>query len=247
MRKFLCELQFNGKNYFGYQINENAKTVQQELQTALKKLFDKEIVAEGCSRTDSGVSAWQYYFCFCADTKLPADRVAYKLNRFLPKDIQCQNSMEVPVDYNLRKKVKSKTYLYKIYDGEHLQPLLNRDAVFVEGKLDVDQMQDCAKVLLGKHNFKSFCNINADTKTFVRTIFNIQVLKEKNFINILITADGFLYNMCRVIAGTLVECGKGKLNKQDLQNLLSVEDRSKNCAKTMPAKALVLHSVNLQS
>ena len=119
--------------------------------------------------------------------------------------------------------------------------------MFVEGELDVDQMQDCANVLVGKHNFKSFCNINADTKTFVRTIFKIEVLKEKNLINILITADGFLYNMCRVIAGTFVECGKGKLNKQDLQNLLSVEDRSKNCAKTMPAKALVLHSVNLQN
>ena len=247
MRKFLVELQFNGKKYFGYQINGGTKTIQLEVENALKKLFDKDIQIEGCSRTDSGVSAKEYYFCFCADTKLPADRVAYKLNRFLPKDIQCQNSFDVPSDFNLRKEIKSKTYQYSIYDGEHLQPLLNKDAVFVNTTLDINKMQECANIFVGKHNFKSFCNINADSKSFVRTIYDIKVIRQDDLIKIYLTADGFLFNMVRVLVGTLVEYGKGKLDKNQIKNLLKLKDRSKNPAKTMQAKGLFLYKINFNN
>lgn len=246
MRKFLCQLQFNGKNYLGYQINGNSKTIQLVLQNALKNLFGQDIIVEGCSRTDSGVSANKYYMCFVAETKLPPDRVAYKLNRFLPNDIQCQFSKEVDLNFDLRQSIKSKTYLYSIYDGEHIKPLLNRDAIFVKGYLNTDQMQKCANELIGTHNFKSFCNINADTKTFIRTLYDIKVLRQDNLIKIYLTADGFLYNMVRVVVGTLVECGKGNLSINDIKNLLTLKDRSKNPAKTMQSKALLLYNIDFK-
>lgn len=120
MRKFLVKLQYNGKNYNGYQANANTKTIQAEVEKAIAKVFSQTITIEGCSRTDSGVSAKEYYFCFCIDTKLPADRVAYKINKYLPNDIQCQQSSEVNNDFVLRQNIISKTYKYSIYDGEHI-------------------------------------------------------------------------------------------------------------------------------
>jgi tRNA pseudouridine38-40 synthase len=246
MRNFLVNVQFNGKNYKGFQINGTQNTVELQIETALFKLFGEKITICGCSRTDAGVSAKEYYFTFLSDTKLPADRVAFKLNRFLPNDIQCQKSSEVPQNFKLRENIKAKTYEYAIYDGEHAKPLLNRFSVFVCGNLNEQNMQKCANLLVGTHNFKSFCNQNAETQSYVRTIENIKIVRTENLIKIYVTGDGFLYNMVRIIAGTLVECGLGKLNEDDIKNLFKVQDRSKNPAKTMNAKGLTLFEVKLK-
>ena len=192
-RKFLIELQYDGKNYLGFQKNGNSKTVELEIEKALFKLFNENITIEVCSRTDRGVSAKKFYFAFVCETKLPEDRVCFKLNRFLPKDIQCQNSYEIPLDYILRKNIQSKTYEYTIYTGKHIKPLLAKNAVFIEDDVDIIKMQNCAKLLLGKHNFKSFCNINDDTTSFERTIFDIRILQEDDFIKMYFTADNFLF------------------------------------------------------
>lgn len=243
MRRFLVKVQFNGKQYAGFQINGEKKTIQLEIENCLQKLFGEKITIAGCSRTDSGVSAKEFYFTFDAGTKLPADRICFKLNRFLPNEIQCQQSSEVDTKFNLRANVESKTYEYSVYDGMHIQPLLNRDAVFVEGKLDVLNMQKCANMLVGKHNFKSFCNYNDDVKTYTRNLIDAKVVRFGDLIKIYLTADGFLYNMVRVVAGTLVECGKGNLGTKDIENLLKICDRSQNIAKTMSPKGLVLEKV----
>lgn len=246
MRKFLVNVQFLGKQYFGFQINGDKKTIELTIESALKKLFDEQIKIDGCSRTDSGVSAKEFFFTFLVDTKLPADRVAFKLNRFLPADIQCQASREVPLDFLVRQNIASKTYEYSIYVGEHVQPLLNRFAVFVPENLDIKKMKDCASALVGKHNFKSFCNYSPDTSTFVREIKQIQIVKDGNLFKFYITANGFLYNMVRVLVGTLIECGKGKLCKEDIKTLFEICDRSKNPAKTMSPKGLVLYQVQFK-
>lgn len=246
MRKFLVNVQFLGKNYAGFQINKGQNTIQEQIEMALKKLFFVDIKIDGCSRTDSGVSAKEFYFTFLVDTKLPADRVAFKLNRFLPNDIQCQNSQEVDLNFLVRDKIGSKTYEYSIYVGNHIQPIYNRFAVFCEGSLDIDKMKKCSKILLGKHNFKSFCNISPDTTTYDRELFDIQIAQNENLIKLYFTANGFLYNMVRILAGTLVECGKGKLNQEDIKNLFAIKDRGKNPAKTMSPKGLVLYKVNFE-
>ena len=246
-RKFLIELQYDGKNYLGFQKNGNSKTVELEIEKALFKLFNENITIEVCSRTDRGVSAKKFYFAFVCETKLPEDRVCFKLNRFLPKDIQCQNSYEIPLDYILRKNIQSKTYEYTIYTGKHIKPLLAKNAVFIEDDVDIIKMQNCAKLLLGKHNFKSFCNINDDTTSFERTIFDIRILQEDDFIKMYFTADNFLYNMVRILAGTMILCGQNKLNENDITNLIEIKDRSKNPAITMQEKGLKLFDIKLKN
>lgn len=245
-RKFLVNVQFFGKQFAGFQINGTANTVQLAIETALKKLFDSNIKIVGCSRTDSGVSAKEFYFTFVADTKLPADRVAYKLNRFLPSEIQCQQSSEVALNFNLRENIKSKTYAYCVYTGNHIMPLLNRFALFVEGDLDLRKMQIASKALVGKHNYKSFCNYNPDISTYDREVLDIKISKQENLLTFYFTANGFLYNMVRILAGTLIECGKGKMDACDIQNLFEVQDRGKNPAKTLSPKALTLFNVQFK-
>lgn len=246
-RKFLIEVQYDGKNYLGFQKNGKSKTIELEIENALYRLFNEQITVEGCSRTDRGVSAKKFYFTFVCETKLPQDRVCFKINRFLPKDIQCQNSYEVPLDFMLRKNIQSKTYEYTIYTGEHIKPLLAKNAVFIEGELDIKNMQDCGSVLLGRRNFKSFCNINADTTTFERNIFDIKILKDEEYIKMYFTADNFLYNMARILAGTIILCGQNKLTKNDIKELLKIEDRSKNPAITMQEKGLKLFDIKLKN
>ena len=245
-RKFLVNVQFFGKQFAGFQINGTANTVQLAIETALKKLFDSNIKIVGCSRTDSGVSAKEFYFTFVADTKLPAGRVAYKLNRFLPSEIQCQQSSEVALNFNLRENIKSKTYAYCVYTGNHTMPLLNRFALFVEGDLDLRKMQMASKALVGKHNYKSFCNYNPDISTYDREVLDIKIVKQENLLTFYFTANGFLYNMVRILAGTLIECGKGKMAACDIQNLFEVQDRGKNPAKTLSPKALTLFNVQFK-
>ena len=246
MRKFLVNVQFWGKQYSGFQINGQKNTIELAIETALKKLFEVDTKIDGCSRTDSGVSAREFFFTFMANTKLPADRVAFKLNRFLPNDIQCQESKEVSANFFVRDNIASKTYEYSIYVGEHTQPLLNRFAVYVPQSLDIKKMKECSAVLIGQHNFKSFCNFSPDTSAYEREVKQIQIVKDGNLIKFYVTADGFLYNMVRVLVGTLVECGKGTIGKQELKDLFLICDRSKNVARTMSPKGLVLYSVQFK-
>jgi tRNA pseudouridine38-40 synthase len=249
MRRFLVNVQFFGKQYAGFQINGDQKTIEKDIEEALKQLFNQDITIIGASRTDSGVSARVFYFTFDVDTKLPYDRVAYKLNRFLPNEIQCQDSKEVDLNYNIRKEIESKTYEYSIYTGEHIMPILNRNAVYIKGDLDLEKMRDCSKALLGNHNFKSFCNYNEDVTSYDRNLFDIKIVRDNDYDNLIkfyLTADGFLYNMVRVIVGTLIECGQNRLSKDDLVKLLNEEDRSKNIAKTMQPKGLILYSVKFR-
>ena len=245
MRKFLVNVEFDGKRYAGFQKNANTKTVQAEIENALKKLFEKDIDIVGSSRTDAGVSARDFYFVFSTDTKLPADRVAYKLNRFLPKDIQCQQSREVKQNFDLRKNILSKTYKYSLYVSNHIKPLLNARALQVDEPLDLEYMQICAQKLVGEKNYKSFCNINADTTSFVRKVEKIEIKQFGDEIEIYITAKNFLYNMVRILVGTLLECGKHKLTPEQLDDLFVQKDRSKNPAKTLPPKALVLFETKI--
>ena len=243
MRKFLVTIQYNGKNYNGWQKNSNSKSVQGEIEDALGKLFSIPVSVEGVSRTDTGVSAKEYYFTFCADTKLPTSRIPFKLNRFLQKDIQAYEAVEVDIDFALRKRVSSKTYVYKIYSSPHLLPLLNRDAYHVKEKLDVEKMNEQAQLLVGKHDFSAFSTKGGDDKNPIKTLYSAHVSQnEDGIISISLTGDGFLYNMVRIIAGTLIDVGRGKID--NISNVLLLKDRQ-NAGLTLPAKALTLQKIEL--
>lgn len=243
MRKFLATIQYNGKNYNGWQKNGNGKTVQDEVENALSKLFETPIQVEGVSRTDGGVSAKEYFITFCVDTKLPTNRIPYKMNRFLQKDVQAYNAIEVDIDFALRKRVRSKTYVYKIYSSPHLLPLLNRDAYHVKEYLDVNKMHEQAQTLVGLHDFSAFCSQGGDDKNPYKTIYFISVKNnDDGTISIIVRGDGFLYNMVRIIAGTLVDVGCGKT--ESVKDVLGSKDRQK-AGLTLPAKALTLQKIEL--
>jgi tRNA pseudouridine38-40 synthase len=238
MRKFLVKIQYNGKNYGGWQRNDNAKTIQGEVESALEKLFGESIETTGASRTDGGVSAYSYPFCFCANTKLPADRVAFKLNRYLPKDIQAFSSQEVDINFDLRKSVTSKTYQYLLYCSPTLLPLLNRDAYFVKTPLDIESMKKGASYLVGKHDLTSFSSKGGDERSHVKTIHSASVESDGTLIKITISASGFPYNGVRIIAGTLLLVGQTS-NPHLIKELLDHPNREK-AGLTLPPKALTL-------
>lgn len=241
-------MEFNGKNYSGWQKQPEQSTVQGEVEKALFKLFGAPIEAHGCSRTDGGVSAEEYVFHFDADTKLPEERVAFKLNRFLPKDIQAQKSVEVPPSMDARKSLKSKTYVYSVYSSPHKRPLLAHECVQVEQPLDLEKMREQAKALVGKHDFASFRTVGyesgADKKSTVRTLYSVEITEQEGVVKMYFCGDGFLYHMVRILAGTLVAVGTGE--EKDLAALLNAKDRSL-AGKTMPPKGLRLYRVEYPS
>lgn len=246
MRRFLLELQFNGKKYAGFQRQKNAITVQSVVEGGLEKLFGAPTFVTGCSRTDAGVSAESYFCHFDADTRLPAERVCYKLNRFLPKDIQAISSKEVGAAFDARKNVKRKTYVYSLYASDHVLPLYSSTCAQVAGNTDADAMERAAAYLTGKRDFAAFRTLGyeegAEKKNTVRTIFNIRFERDGKVIRIYLTGDGFLYNMVRIIVGTLVEVGEGKRTVGSVKEALDGKERQL-AGRTMPPKGLRLYAV----
>lgn len=247
MRRFLLELQFYGRKYAGFQKQGNTtNTVQTVVETALEKLFLTPIEITGCSRTDAGVSAEQYFCHFDADTKLPAERVCFKLNRFLPIDIQAISSKEVAFDFDARKNVTKKTYSYTLYRSEHRLPLYESDGVRVDCNFNLESVKKAAACLQGTHDFAAFRTLgyekNAEKKNTVRTLYDISFQEDGKRIKIYVTGNGFLYNMVRIIVGTLVEAGEGKRTAESVKDALESKQRIKS-GKTMPPKGLKLYRV----
>lgn len=244
MRRFLVKIQYDGRRYSGWQKQKNAQTVQGEIDEALSKLFGEEIRSVGCSRTDAGVSAEEYYFHFDADTKLPEGRVCFKLNRFLPPDIQAQESKEVAPTFDARRDVTGKTYVYSFYVSAHRMPLLSRDRVQIERSVNVEEMRRQAQCLVGTHDFASFRTVGyeegSQTKSTVRTLRAVEIRQDGVKLDLYFTGDGFLYNMVRILSGSLLAVGIGEIG--DLKAVLEARNRSL-AGETLPPKGLRLHRV----
>lgn len=243
MRKFVITIQYNGKNYSGWQKNSNGKSIQEQVEKALTSLFNTQTEAIGASRTDSGVSAKEYPVCFVADTKLPLERIPFKLNRFLPKDIQAYAIKEVSLDFDLRKNVKRKTYVYSIYVSSHVLPLINPHSYKVD-KLDVDTVKLALSYLVGKHDLTAFVTPGGDYTTPIKTIYNARIDKDGDEYKIRICGDGFGYNTIRIIVGTLIQIGQNG-NVEEFIKILNSKNRQ-NAGITAPPKGLVLESVEIE-
>ncbi len=244
MRKFLVEIQYSGKNYSGFQRVQNGVSVEEKICQALEKLFEKKIEINGCSRTDAGVSAESYFFDFAVDTKLPTERVPYKLNRFLPKDIQAVFAREVPITFHARRDAVCKTYEYGFYASDHLLPLLNPKNYRLPTNIKFQDMEKACELLIGKHDFVAFKSVEKDKISTVRTIYDAKLIQEGKRIVFSVCGDGFLYNMVRIIAGALVKVGENKLTLNQFGELLSGKfERSDNPALTLPPNALLLKSI----
>lgn len=243
MRKFVITIQYNGKNYNGWQKNSNGKSIQGEVEKALNSLFSQEIEAIGASRTDSGVSAKEYPVCFCAETKLPTDRIPYKLNRYLPKDIQAYAVKEVPLSFDLRKSVQKKTYVYSIYVSPHVLPLINPNAYKVD-TLNESAIKTAMQSLVGKHDLTAFVTVGGDYTSPIKTIYSATLEKEGCVYRMKICGDGFGYNTIRIIAGTLLKISEsGKA--EEFAQIMESKNRQ-NAGITLPPKGLVLESVEIK-
>ena len=234
----LC-VAYDGTYYHGWQYQENKKTIEGELNKALSKLLGEEITVIGASRTDAGVHALCNQAVFDTASTIPADKFPYALNPLLPKSIRIRGSKETTADFHPRKVRSIKTYEYRIDCEEFPNPLKERYAFFTHTPLNVEKMRQAGAFLVGEHDFTSFCNINSTAKTRIRTVTAVDVLQNESDIIIRVTGQGFLYNMVRIIAGTLIEVGRGRYGPKRVKEMLDLCDR---CAAgpTVPACGLIL-------
>lgn len=241
MKRVLMCVSYDGTGYSGWQVQENAATIEGELNKALSDLNGCNIEVTGASRTDAGVHSLASMCVFDTDMRMPAEKVSFALNTRLPEDIRVVWSREVPGDFHPRHQLTEKTYEYHIYNEEFMPPLKRLYAFHERRSLDIAEMQKGAEYLVGEHDFKSFCSVNSTAETTVRTITDIKVEKEGVEVVISVTGHGFLYNQVRIIAGSLMWVGLGVRKPEDIKSMLDAKDREA-AGPTAPAHGLWLKS-----
>lgn len=242
MRRIKLTVAYDGTNYCGWQIQPNGITVEEVLNRALSRLTGEKLRVTGASRTDAGVHARGNIAVFDTASTIPAERFAYAVNPLLPEDIAVVNSEEVPQDWHPRYQNSVKTYEYRILNREMPDPLRRKYTWHVSFPLDIDKMRTAAEYLKGEHDFRSFCSIHTGAATTVRTVYMLDIGKTGDEIVIRISGNGFLYNMVRIIAGTLTEVGRGFRTPGNVKKILEAEEREKSGA-TAPPQGLTLISI----
>ena len=239
MKRVMLEIAYDGTNYCGWQVQPNGITVQEVINQKLSELLKEPIETIGASRTDAGVHALGNVAVFDTSARMPGEKISYALNQRLPEDIRIQMSKEVEPDFHPRYRNSRKTYEYRILNKKFPVPTKRLYSHFTYLPLDVEKMRKAGEYLLGEHDFKSFCSIHAVVETTVRTIYAIDVEREHDVIGIRITGNGFLYNMVRIIAGTLIQAGCGMIEPEDVKEILEAKDRSM-AGPTAPACGLTM-------
>lgn len=248
-RRILLQVAYDGTNYHGWQLQPNAATIEGELNRALCALTGEEIVVTGASRTDAGVHALGNVAVFDTTSRIPAEKFSYALNQRLPEDIVIQSSKQVADDFHPRHCDCRKTYEYDILNRTFPLPAYRNTAYFLYGTLNIEAMRRACQAFLGEHDFASFCAAGAQVQTTVRKIYSLEVecrpLTEANvgsadqLLTIRVKGNGFLYNMVRIIAGTLVEVGRGHIKPEEVAGIIAAKDRAK-AGPTAPARGLRL-------
>ena len=242
MRNIKLTLQYDGTAYHGWQMQTNAPTVQETLSGAIERITGVRPQLVGSSRTDAGVHAKRFVCNFKTDASIPSERIPTALNTYLPKDIVCLIAEDEKPDFDARFSAKKKRYTYYILNSK--QP----DAFFCDYswhfpyELDISKMKKAAEAFLGTHDFVGFAASGFTVKTTVREIYSLDIDKEGDIIKITITGDGFLYNMVRIMAGTLAFVGCGKIAAEDMADIIASKDRNR-AGITAPPQGLFLTEV----
>lgn len=239
MKRIRLTVAYDGTDYCGWQIQKNGLTVEEVLNRALSRLTGEDITVIGASRTDAGVHAQGNVAVFDTNVQIPPQRLIYALNTMLPEDVVAVKSEEVPSDWHPRKRACIKTYEYRILNCELPDPVRRRDTYFVSFPLDIKRMKEAAGYLKGTHDFKAFCSAQTAVRDTVRTIYDLDICREENLITIRIRGNGFLYNMVRIIAGTLAGVGRGYFEPEEVKQMLESKDRTK-AGVTAPPQGLTL-------
>ena len=241
-RNLKLEIEYDGSNYYGWQVQNSSKTIQHILEEALKKILQDNIKLTVAGRTDSGVHAISQVANFKSNTKITFEKLRWGLNCLLPEDIKITRIKNVPLDFNSRFWAKSKIYRYTILNRKYSSALLSKQVYFFHYPLNIALMRKEARVILGRHNFKSFQAADTRQRNPIRTIKRIKIFKDNGLLHVDIEADSFLYNMVRNIVGTLLEIGRGRFSKGAMLQILKSKDRSL-AGPTLPAKGLCLLKV----
>lgn len=243
MRNIKMIIQYDGTRYKGWQKQtEDINTVQGKLESILSNMAGEEIQLVGCGRTDTGVHAQNYTANFHTNSNMNTDDMFKYLNDKLPDDIAVMSIKNASERFHSRYNILSKTYMYRI-NNSGINNVFDRKYIHnIEEKLDIEKMRKCAAVLVGTHDFQSFTTLKSKTKSTVRTVNFINIEDNDGIIEIEVNGNGFLWNMVRIILGTLIEAGKGKLNPEDVNNILEAKKRA-DAGPMVPAKALFLKDV----
>lgn len=242
MRNIKLTIEYDGTNYHGWQSQQNAIAVQDVVIKAIHKITGEEINLTGSSRTDTGVHAYGQVANFFTESRIPAEKFPFALNSALPEDISIKKAEEVNEGFHARFSAKGKKYRYLIYNSTFPSALMRNRAYFVPGKLNLDAMIQASEYFLGKHDFSAFRASGSDTKTSERTITGVSLKQAGETIEFEIQGDGFLYNMVRIIAGTLIEVGAGRISASEIPDIIKGRDRRK-AGRTAPAHGLYLVQV----
>ncbi len=242
MKRIMLIVAYDGTNYCGWQMQPNGVTVEEIINRNLSELLKEPIIVIGASRTDSGVHALGNVAVFDTKTRIPGEKISYALNQRLPKDIVIQQSGEVPPDFHPRFCNSTKTYRYQIRNGRFPLPTQRLYSHFIYYPLLTKAMSEAAGYLIGEHDFKSFCSVRAQVTDTVRRIYDIKVERAEEMITITISGNGFLYNMVRIIVGTLIKVGLGVYPPSHVKEILDKRDRLTAGPKA-PAHGLTLLNI----
>ena len=235
MPRHLLTIKYDGSNYCGWQVQPNAVSVQGAVQKALIDLTgEPNLTVTGCSRTDSGVHANMFCLHFDSNTNIPNERIPFALNIKLPNDISAVDCKTVDDDFHARYSSKGKTYIYKIYNSKMPDPFRKKYYLQVDRHIDEVMLNKACKAFVGTHDFKGFCSAGSSVVDTVRTVTDCHVERSGNDVIISITANGFLYNMVRIIVGTLLDVNIGKIDADDLPNIINSCDRNRAGATARP-------------
>lgn len=243
MRNLKLTISYNGQNFFGWQKQNGKRTVQGELENAFFVLSGENVEVEGSGRTDKGVHALGQVASVKTESPIPVENFARALNNLLPEDVKIEKVEEVSQDFHARFSAKRKTYAYYVGVGsERKSAVLNGLIGNYPFKVDEEKINSVLPVFVGKHNFKGFCSADTSVQNFEREIFDFSLEKQGDYLCFKVTGNGFLYNMVRILVGTLLDYGSGKLTEDDIKKALSLGER-KFAGKTMEPNGLYLLKV----
>jgi tRNA pseudouridine38-40 synthase len=243
MTNYKLVIEYEGTRYNGWQKQGNTdNTIQGLLEQATYRVTGENCVVNGSGRTDAGTHAYGQVANFKTDTNISTDEMLARLNKVLPNDIRILSCEKVDMRFHARLNAKAKTYIYKLYVGEKQPVFDRRTALHYNADVNVDLMKEAAAHLIGEHDFKSFCSNHRTKKSTVRTIYSIDIVKDEKYITFTYKGNGFLYNMVRILTGTLLEVGIGKRTVSSIRDTIMAKDRSK-AGTTMPPRGLILAEV----
>ena len=242
MRNIALRLAYDGTEYHGWQAQKTERTVQETVEEAIEKVTGTHSHVTGCGRTDAGVHALRYCAAFRTDSRIPLERFPLAINSRLPDDIAVVKAVEVPDDFCPIRSCIKKEYIYRIHNSRIRDPFLRCKACFYPAPLDIELMRRAGRAFEGTHDFAAVRSVGTETKTTVRTVYWCRAEREGDDITIAVCANGFLYNMCRAIVGTMVYASHGKLLPEDIPALLATGDR-RLTGPTMPPQGLSMNRV----